>query len=247
MCVIKLKDRPFTVDEYHNDLVAKNCPRNGHFKHRNKVTLDLLSIVGLRPKELCLLAPAHFMCPKGSLAEFLLIDESISFNGVERPLVLSDNEVKKSLVNYLKWMTKYSVNSTPSKSFLGINPIKPILVDDNYKPFELQCRGKNKSDDAKLVPQKMNEYINSLIVRSGLDKDNVGLSSFHRTWVINAYRAEYDVKTIAIMAGLSKETVLNYLAYDPQQYNDIVNWFEDRRKKKARLLESRIKRRKFEL
>ncbi len=93
----------------------------------------------------------------------------------------------------------------------------------------------------------MNDYIKTFIAKSGLDKDNVGLSSFHRTWVINAYRADMDIKSIPIIAGLSQETVVNYLAYDPYQYNDIVNWFESKRKKKERLLESRKKMRRYTL
>jgi hypothetical protein len=175
------------------------------------------------------------MSTKGSLSEFLLIEEDLAFNGVERPAILSNEEIQKSLVNYIKWMVKFGVNATPDKSYLGINPNKPILVDDDYKSFGLQSRGKNKSDDVKLVPQKMNEYIKELIIKSGLDKDNVGLSSFHRTWVINAYRADMDIKSIAILAGLSQETVVNYLAYDPFQYNDVVEWFESKRKKKTSL------------
>jgi hypothetical protein len=243
-----LNERPFTNEEYYNDLVAKNCPRNGHFKHRNKLILDLLSIAGLRPRELCLLSPHHFMCTKGSLSEFLLIESDWSFNGSERPVVLSHEEVQKSLTSYLKWMVSFGVNSTPNKAYLGINPNQAILVDNNYKPFGLQSRGKKTSEVAKLVPQKMNDYIKELIFKSGLSKDNVGLASFHRTWVINAYRnGGMDIKSIAILAGISQETVLNYLAYDPKQYDEVVNWFEDKRKKKARLLESRLKRRKFEL
>lgn len=188
------------------------------------------------------------MCSKGSLSEFLLIEDYWSFNGTERPVVLSHDEVKKSFTNYIKWMVKFGINSTPEKAYLGIDPTKPILVDDNYKPFGLQSRGKKKSDDAKLVPQRMNEYIKELIFKSGLLKDNVGLASFHRTWVINAYRdGGMDIKSIAIIAGISQETVVNYLAYDPQQYNDVVNWFELKRKKKAALLESRKKRRRFTL
>ncbi|MAD89026.1 MAG: hypothetical protein CMK64_04935 [Pseudoalteromonas sp.] len=84
--------------------MAKNCPRNGHLKYRNKLILDLLAIVGLRPREICLLAPSHFMCPKGTFSEFLLIGEEWSFNGNERPVVLSHDEVKKSLQDYLHWM-----------------------------------------------------------------------------------------------------------------------------------------------
>jgi hypothetical protein len=187
------------------------------------------------------------MCPKGSFSEFLLVEEEWSFNGSERPVILSNEEVQKSLSNYIKWMVKFGVNSAPDKAYLGINPTKPILVDDNYKSFGLQSRGKKKSEDAKLVPQKMNEYIKGLILKSGLSKDNVGLASFHRTWVINAYRNSMDVKSIAIIGGISQETVVNYLAYDPKQYNDVVNWFEDKRKKKAALLESRKKRRRFTL
>jgi hypothetical protein len=244
----KLNERPFTTEEYYNDLVAKNCARNGHFKHRNKLILDLLSIVGLRPRELCLLSPNHFMSTKGEFSEFLLIESHWSFNGNERPSVLSHDEVQKSFTDYIKWMVKFGVNSIPGTSYLGINPNLPILVDDNYKNFGLQSRGKKTSEVAKLVPQKMNEYIKELIVKSGLSKDNVGLASFHRTWVINAYRnGGMDIKSIAILAGISQETVLNYLAYDPQQYNEIINWFEDKRIKKVKLLESRIKRRKFEL
>jgi hypothetical protein len=243
-----LNDRPFTAEEYYNDLVAKNCPRNGHFKHRNKLILDLLSIVGMRPRELCLLSPMHFMCTKGSFSEFLLVEEDWSFNGSERPLILSNVEVKKSLTNYIKWMVKFGINSTPDKAYLGIDPTKPIIVDDNYKPFGLQSRGKKKSDEIKLVPQKMNDFINVLISKSGLEQENVGLASFHRTWVINAYReGGMDIKSIAIIAGISQETVVNYLAYDPKQYNDIVNWFEMKRKKKAALLESRKARRRFTL
>lgn len=244
-----MNDRPFTTDEYYNDLVAKNCPRNGHFKHRNKLLLDLLSIAGLRPRELCLLAPINFMCPKGSFSEFLLVEDDWSFNGSERPVILSHDEVKKSFVNYIKWMVKFGVNSTPDKAYLGINPNIPIFVDDDYKPFGLQSRGKSKSNETKLVPQKMNNLINDFLMKSGLNKDNVGLASFHRTWVINAYRSSenMDVKSVAILAGVSQETVTNYLTYDPFQYNEVVEWFEEKRKKKARLLESRMKRRKFQL
>ena len=242
-----MKDRPLTNDEYYEHLIAKNCLRSGHFKHRNKLILDLLSIAGLRPRELCLLSPSHFMCVDGSLSEFLLVEEEWSFNGSERPVVLSNDDVQKSFISYIKWMVEFGVNSTPDKSYLGINPTKPILVDDDYKPFGLQSRGKKKTGDVKLVPQKMNEYINNFIIKSGLDKDNVGLGSFHRTWVINTYRSDIDVKSIAILAGISQETVINYLAYDPMQYNDVVNWFEGKRKKKAALLESRKKRRRFQL
>lgn len=242
-----MKDRPFTNEEYYEHLVGHNCPRNGHFKHRNKLILDLLSIAGLRPRELCLLSPSHFMAADGSFSEFLLVEEDWAFNGSERPIVLSNKEVQASFVKYIKWMVEFGVNSTPDKAYLGIDPNKPILVDDDYKPFGLQSRGKKKSDDVKLIPQKMNEYINNFIIKSGLDKDNVGLGSFHRTWVINAYRADIDVKSVAILAGISQETVINYLAYDPLQYNDVVEWFESKRKKKAKLLESRKKRRRFQL
>lgn len=188
------------------------------------------------------------MSVKGSFSEFLLIEEEWAFNGTERPVILSHPEVQKSFTNYIKWMVKFGINSIPEKAYLGINPNKAIIVDDHYKPFGLQSRGKKKSDDVKLVPQKMNEFINTLITKSCLDTDNVGLASFHRTWVINAYRdGGMDIKSISIIAGISQETVVNYLAYDPKQYDDVVNWFELKRKKKERLLESRKKMRRFTL
>jgi hypothetical protein len=177
---------------------------------------------------------------------YTLIEEDWSFNGSERPVVLSNEEVQASLVKYVKWMVQFGVNATPDKAYLGINPNRPILIDDDYKAFGLQSRGKNKND-SKLVPQKMNEYINGLISKSGLDKQNVGLGPFYRTWVINAYRAGIDVKSLSILAGLSQETVVNYLAYDPYQYNDVVEWFEQKRVKKQKLLESRKKMRRFKL
>ena len=153
----------------------------------------MLAIVGLRPRELCFLAPSHFMCPKGAFSEFLLIGEEWSFNGNERPVILSHDEVQKSLTDYVKWMVKFGINATIDKSFLGIDPNKPILVDDNYKPFGIQSRGKNSSEEVKLITQSMNNFIKGCILKSGLDKDNVGLASFHRTWVINAYRADIGV------------------------------------------------------
>ena len=241
-----LNDRPFSNEEFHDDLIAKNCPRNGHFKHRNKLILDLLTIAGLRPRELCLLAPSHFISSNGSFSEYLLISDVWSFNGTERPVVLSNENVQKSLLNYIKWMIKFGINSTPDKAYLGIDPNKPILVDNDYKPFGLQSRGKNKTT-SKLVPQKMNEYIKELILKSGLSRCGVGLSSFHRTWVINTYRSGVDVEKVAILAGLSQETIVNYLAYDPYQYNDIVEWFEQKRIKAEKLRESRAKSRRFKL
>ena len=66
------------------------------------------------------------MCPKGTFSEFLLIGEEWSFNGNERPAVLSHDEVKKSLQDYLHWMIEFGINTTPDKSFLGLDPNKPI-------------------------------------------------------------------------------------------------------------------------
>lgn len=242
-----MQSRPFSPTEFWEDLIKKNCGKSVEFKERNELILLLMAHCGVRPVELCLITNGLVIAPTGEMREFIVLPESITSDGKERPLLLITEEVKQAVESYYRWLHKSAINTHPNKSHLGFDPNLPMLVNDNYKEFGLQKRGKTPKGDQKSLPISMNKMIDSFIEKSGLNVCGVDRKSFIKTFVIESYRADFGIKDLMILTRLSEPTILNYLASDIRQYAGIVAWFDERTDRKARRLESMQKLRRFKI
>ena len=236
-----MEGRPLSNSEFYNELIKKNYGRNDDLKHRNKLLLLLAGVVGLRELELTLATIDIFISATGDLKEFVVLPETITRDGFERPIVLSHPEVKSALESYLCWLHKVGINRYPHKHFKGLDPNAPLLVNDDLSPFTVQSRGKSIS------PYSMNKKLNKLIENSGLWNSGIRRISLVRTSVIEGYRSGLSTSDLMCITGLGEESIKSILSMDFAQYSPISKWFEERRTKKAKRLESFKKRRKYML
>lgn len=232
--------RPFTSDEFWNHLIAKNTGRTDPLRHRNKLLLLLAGVAGLRESELTLITIGLFVAPTGELREFVVLPDSITRDGYERPLILSHPALKQALEQYIEWLIASGINTQPDKHHLGLDPNSSLLVDDKGRCFTMQSRGEGSQS-----PARMNHCLTSLISKSGLAKKGITRLSLVRTAVVEAYRGGMSTNDLMVITGFSDETIGNILAMDVAQYSPIADWFTNRAEAKVKRLESFKKRRKF--
>ena len=103
---------PLTTDEFYNDLIAKNSGRNSPFKERNKLLLGLAVLCGLREIELTQITIGLFVSPIGNLNEFVVLPEAITYDGYERPFLLSNEQLQTLFTDYIKWLANNGINRT---------------------------------------------------------------------------------------------------------------------------------------
>lgn len=149
--------RPLVNGELYDPLIANNFGRKLELRQRNKLLLLLAGLVGLRELELTLATISLFVAPTGELNEFVVLPESITRDGQERPVLITQDEVKKAMEHYLKWLRDNNINTLPHKHYLGVDPNAPLLVDDNYKAFTVQSRG------GFISPNALNKCLDKLI------------------------------------------------------------------------------------
>lgn len=232
--------RPLTNSEFYEQLIAKNSARNDEFKEQNKLLLGLSAISGFREIELTQLTIGLFVAPTCELLSLVILPESISYDGYERPVPLDNETITEWFTEHLKWLLNSGIHTQAGKSYLGLNPNAQLFVNDDYKPFTLQKRGNDR-----LNPDQMNKKLDNLIKHAGLWGNGVRRKSFIRTCTINYYRYGLSVDEISIITGQSEPTIKNALAMDIGQYSVINEWFEERKAKIARRQESFKKRRRF--
>lgn len=232
--------RPLTNPELWDSLIAKNYGRNNELKYRNQLLLLLATVVGLREIELTLAPIELFISPAGELREFVVLPETITRDGYERPVLLSNPQVMEALEQYIKWMLQSGINTQPADHYLGLDPNAPLLVNDDFKAYTVQSRG-----NGNLSPYGMNRALDKLIKQADLWDVGVRRISMIRTCVIESYRAGMSTTDLMVVTGFSDETIGKILAMDYAAYSPIADWFEQRKAAKQRRLESFKKRRRF--
>jgi hypothetical protein len=236
-----MNGRPLVNGELYDPLISRNCGRHAELKYRNELLLLLAGIVGLREIELTLVTIGLFVAPTGEFNEFVVLPESVTRDGNERPIVLSHGELRKAFEMYIGWLVASGINTLPNKHFLGLNPNTPLFVNDDFRPFTVQSRGGNTS------PHAMNRMLDQLIKNAGLWDCGVRRLSFVRTCVIESYRAGMSTTDISITTGFSDDSISKILAMDYTAYSPITDWFVNRKETKQKHLESFKKRRKYML
>jgi len=234
-----MNGRPLVNNELYQPLISRNYGRKSEFRHRDKLLLLMAGLVGLRELELTLITIDLFISPTGEFNEFVVLPESITRDGCERPVLLSNPDVMVAFEKYIKWLIESDINTLPNKHYLTLNPNAPLFVDDNYKPFTVQSRGD------KVSPHAMNRFIDQLIKNAGLWDCGVRRLSLVRTCVIESYRAGMSTTDISITTGFSDDSISKILAMDYTAYSPIADWFIKRKETKQRRLESFKKRRRF--
>lgn len=93
----------------------------------------------------------------------------------------------------------------------------------------------------------MNKLLDELIRMSGLWERGIRRTSFIKTYVIKAYRSGMSADEFTLIAGLSAETIGKYLTMDTEQLSPILEWWNDRDKRKQQRIRQLRKMRKFML
>ncbi|GLR71631.1 integrase [Agaribacter marinus] len=233
--------RPLVNNELYDPLISKNFGRSSELKYRNKLLLLMAGIAGLREIELTLATIGLFVSPAGDFNEFVVLPESITRDGNERPILMAHDELKSSFETYINWLIESGINTTPNKHYLGLNPNAQLFVNDEYKGFTIQNRGERTS------PHAMNKVLDQLIKNAGLWNCGVRRLSLVRTCVIESYRSGMSTTDISIVTGFSDDSISKILAMDYTAYSPIAEWFVNRKETKQKRLESFKKRRKFML
>lgn len=232
--------RPLTNDEFWNQLIARNCGRADPLRHRNKLTLLLAGLTGLRESELTLITIGMFVSPAGELREFVVLPDDITRDNYERPIVITHPQLKESLEQYLNWLIETGINTHPERHYLGLDGTAQLLVNDKGQPFTMQRRGVGAQS-----PTAMNKLLDRLIENAGLADTGVNRLSLIRTAVIESYRAGMSTTDLMIITGFSAEAISTILAMDVAQYSPIADWFVKRKADKVKRLEAFKKRRRF--
>lgn len=233
--------RPLVNNEFWGVLIPNSSGVNSPFKERDNLLLGLACICGLREIELSQITIGLFIAPTGEFNEFVILPESITYDGYDRPIVMAQEQLKEWFVKYVVWLINNGINTQQGKSYQGLNPNAQLFLNDDYKPFTLQKRGNDV-----LSPNQMNKHLDSLIKKTDLWAKGIRRKSFIRACTISAYRSDMSVNDIMITTGQSEETIKKTLVMDYEQYSPIADWFEKRRTQKAKRLESFKKRRKYQ-
>lgn len=234
-----MNGRPLVDNELFNPLISRNIGKKLELKHRNRLLLLMAGLVGLREIELTLVTIDLFVAPTGELNEFVVLPESVTRDGNERPILLSNEHVKSAFEQYIKWLIETGISTQPSKHYLGLNPNAQLFVNDDFKAFTVQSRGESIS------PHAMNRALDKLIKNAGLWDNGVRRLSLARTCVIESYRVGMSTTDISITTGFSDDSISKILAMDYTAYSPITEWFINRKETKQRRLESFKKRRRF--
>ena len=235
-----MESRPLTIDEFYNELITKNSGKNSLFKERDRLLLGLSVMCGLREIELTQLTIGLVISPTNELNEFVELPNSITYDGYDRPFLLSNEEIQGWFVDYIKWLVSNGINTQAGNSYYGLNPNAQLFVNDDFKPFSAQKRG-----NGNLSPVQLNKHLDKLIKNTALWARGIRRKSFIRTCTIQSYRAGMSTNDITVTTGQGEETIKNTLVMDLAQYDPICDWFDQRKVKKAKRLESFKKRRKY--
>ncbi len=235
-----MESRPLTIDEFYNELITKNSGRNSQFKEREKLLLGLSVMCGLREIELTQLTIGLMTSTTSEMNEFVVLPNTITYDGYDRPFLLSNEQIQEWFVDYIKWLISNGINTQTGNSHYGLNPNAQLFVNDDFKPFTVQKRG-----NGNLSPVQMNKHLDKLIKNAGLWNKGIRRKSFIRTCTIQSYRAGMSTNDITLTTGQGEETIKNTLVMDVAQYDIICEWFDKRKTDKAKRLASFIKRRKY--
>lgn len=235
-----MNGRPLVNGEVYEPLISCNYGRNSEFKYRNKLLLLMASIAGLREIELTLVTISLFISPTGDFNEFVVLPESVTRGGNERPILIVNDELKQAFEQYVNWLIENNINTLPKKHYLGLNPNAQLFVNDDFKAFTVQSRGENIS------PHAMNKFLDQLIKSAGLWDSGVRRLSLVRTCVIESYRSGMSTTDISITTSFSDDSISKILAMDYAAYSPITDWFINRKETKQKRLESFKKRRKYQ-
>lgn len=215
--------RPLIDNELFNTLISRNVGKRLKLKHRNKLLLLMAGLVGLREIELTLVTIDLFVTPTGELNEFVVLPDTVTRDGNERPVLISNEHVKAAFEQYIEWLVETGINTHQSKHYRGLNPNTKLFVNDDLKEFTFQSRGE------RISPHSMNRTLDKLIMNAGLWDKGVRRLSLVRTSVIESYRSGMSTSDISITTGFSDDSISKILIMDYTASSPIADRFIKRK------------------
>ncbi|MCC3803887.1 hypothetical protein IB292_02440 [Vibrio parahaemolyticus] len=203
----------------------------------NKLVIQLMTTAAMREIEIATLVVSDFISANGELNELFIIDAERAYNGRERPILFSHDDLKQSIEQYITLLKAERVLASPLKSYLGLCPTALFIVNpETFKPFGVQKRGTKAGGAVNYAPYTLNRYVDELITNAGLSDIGIKRKSLTRLYVIEAFKSDITIKDICLTSGLSVDTIMKVLAMDLEQYSPLVQWWNKReRAKEARI------------
>ncbi len=232
----RVKGRPIQKAEWKL-LFKKNSPRNDEFNVVRLLPIKLALMCGMRELEIALLPMSLIVNSNGTLNEILVLPQAIAHKGKERPVIIPE-ELHADFELYLQVLRKYGINSWPHPSYCGFDPNSLFVVDESLTPYTTQCRGRTSSSK-RVVAKGLNDHMDRLIKNAGLDVVGVNRKSLLRTFTIEAVRCKWSIQDVALMSGLSQDSVAQNLVMDVSQYSPLSNYFSERENRKNRVAKLR--------
>lgn len=200
-----------------------------------KLCLQLMSCAALRETEIAHLMVSDLVAANGNLHEIFILDANRAYNGKERPILLND-DLKRTLEQYLALLRSEDVLSSPKPSYLGLMPTALLIVNPmTFKPFGLQKRGV-RGERVVYSSTHLNKFVDDIIKSAKLSDIGINRKSLLRLYVIEAYKSDISLRDIAILSGLAIDSIKKAIAMDLNQYSPIAEWFDNRDKAAKRRL-----------
>ncbi|WP_200768991.1 hypothetical protein [Vibrio nigripulchritudo] len=207
----------------------------------NKLIVQLMTTAAMREIEIATLVVSDFISASGELNELFIIDDERAYNGRERPILFSNDDLKHSIEQYITLLKAEQVLTSPLNSYLGLCPTALFIVNpETFKPFGVQKRGTKAGGAVNYAPYTLNRHVDGLIANAGLLDIGIKRKSLTRLYVIEAFKSDITIKDICLTSGLSVDTIKKVLAMDLEQYSPLVQWWD----KRERAKDARIKRMK---
>ncbi len=221
-----MKGRPPTRAEY-NKILKVSINRTNKWSIIGKLVIQLMSCAALREIEIANLMVQDLVAANGDLHELFILDADRTYNGKERPILLND-DLKKTLEQYLALLRSEGVLSSPNRSYLSLMPTALLIINPlTFKPFGLQKRGV-RGDKIAYSSTHLNKFVDGIIHSAKLSDVGITRKSLHRLFLIEAYKSDIGLRDISTISGFSVDSIKKAIAMDVGQYAPIHEWFTKR-------------------
>lgn len=233
-----LKGRPPTKAEY-SKILKVSVNRTNQWSIVGKLVIQLMSCAALRESEVAHLMVKDLVAANGELHELIILDSGRAYNGKDRPILLNE-DIKKTLEQYLALLRSEDVISAPDESYLGLMPTALLIINpETFKPFGVQKRGV-RAGRVAYSSTHLNKFVDGILKAAKLSDVGITRKSLLRLYCCEAYKSDISLRDISVLSGFAIDSIRKAISMDTSQYAPIHDWFT----KRDKAAEKRLKRMK---